>query len=383
MHPTVGGNGAIPLPTVKVWMGEERMKTHLFTKSKSLFYAGRSVMLLLFSVALIMQAFSSPGRERATGADDGYTIAVFVPGVVAGSPTYEMLVTGVQRGAEERPGASVKVVEGGFNQGDWEGTVTALASSKEYDLIISSNPALPEICDKVSSQFPDQHFLVLDGYIETNERIHTVLYNQMEQAYLIGHMGGLVTTSTMPGANKDLKAGLIAGMEYPIMNRVIRVGFELGLKSVHEDISLDFRVVGNWYDAAKGAELAAGMFDSGTDVILTIAGGANQGVISEARKRGKYVLWFDSNGYSEAPGVVVGSSALNQEQMAYEKTLLAIDGSLAYGTSEIVGVKDGYVQFVEDDSHYTESVPGDIRSAQHALVQSMLDGKIEFTMPVY
>jgi len=167
------------------------------------------------------------------------------------------------------------------------------------------------------------------------------------------------------------------------MNQVIRVGFELGLKSVNPDITLDFRIVGNWYDAAKGAELAAGMFDSGTDVILTIAGGANQGVISEARKQGKYVLWFDSNGYGEAPGVVVGSSALNQERMAYEKTTQAIDGMLPFGSAEIVGVRDGYVLFVEDDELYVQHVPEEIRKAQQTLTRSMLDGDIQFTMPAF
>ncbi|HEB09960.1 MAG TPA: BMP family ABC transporter substrate-binding protein, partial [Spirochaetales bacterium] len=37
---------------------------------------------------------------------------------------------------------------------------------------------------------------------------------------------------------------------------------------------MDFRVIGNWYDANKAADLANSMIDSGVDVIATIAGGA-------------------------------------------------------------------------------------------------------------
>ena len=84
----------------------------------------------------------------------------------------------------------------------------------------------------IAEQFPEQKFIVLDGYLKGNDAIHTMLYNQMEQSYMIGHMGGLITTSSLPGANADLKAGLIAGQEYPIMNRVIKVGYEMGLETL-------------------------------------------------------------------------------------------------------------------------------------------------------
>ena len=171
-------------------------------------------------------------------------------------------------------------------------------------------------------------------------------YNSYEQAYLIGEFGGLVTKSGMKGTNAELKAGLIAGQEYPMMNNVIKPGFTAGLESVDPDMELDFRIVGNWYDASKGAELAGKMFDSGVDVILAIAGGASQGIIATARERGKYVLWFDNNGYSLSEGTVIGCSAMRQDRAAYEAASKAIAGTLEYGKAVIRGVKEDYVYFV-------------------------------------
>lgn len=339
---------------------------------------------LLIAVSFFFLYLSGCSKKENPKTDDGdYSIAVFVPGVVSGSPTYEMLVAGVEKAASEHDDVSFKVVEGGFNQGDWADGITSLAATGAYDLIVSSNPALPEICADVAKLYSDQKFMVLDGYLKGNASIYTFLYNQMEQAYLIGHMGGLITTSSLPGATPDLKAGLIAGQEYPIMNRVIRVGYELGLASVDEGIELDFRVIGNWYDAAKAAELAASMFDQGIDVILAIAGGANQGIISEARKQGKYVLWYDSNGYGAAPGVVLGSSALKQDLAAYERTKMAIEGTLPFGTAEVKGVKDGYVEFVQNDPLYIEHVPEQMRKTQQALVEKLTGGDISFVMPIF
>jgi riboflavin transport system substrate-binding protein len=311
-----------------------------------------------------------------------YPVAVFVPGVVSGSPTYEMLVAGAEKAAKQNGSIRLKVVEGGFNQSEWLDKVTALASSGDYSLIMTSNPAMPDICEDVAELYPNQRFLVLDGYLKGNPSIYTFLFNQMEQAYLIGHFAGLVTTSDLPGTRGDKKIGLIAGQEYPIMNEVIYPGFEQGLKDAAGGGSVDFRVLGNWFDATKASELANSIFSSGGDVILTIAGGANQGVVSAAEKAGTYVLWFDNNGYEVSPGTVLGCSALRLDRAAEEKLLAAAAGELPYGEAEIAGVKEEYVYFVDDDPAYREHVPEEIREKQAAVIEEIKTGEISLSMPM-
>ncbi|MDX9800544.1 MAG: BMP family ABC transporter substrate-binding protein [Spirochaetia bacterium] len=318
---------------------------------------------------------SSEAPQEKTG------IAVFVPGVTAGSPTYEMLVAGVQKAADEKKGTETLVFEAGFNQGEWENKLTALAGTKNYKYIITSNPAMPEICSRVSKIYPDQKFIILDGYLEGNENIYTFLFNSHEQAYLIGVMGALVTGSDMPGADKNLKVGLIAGQEYPMMNNVIKPGFEKGLKSVNREVQLDFRIVGNWYDASKGAELAGQMYSSGIDVILAIAGGAGQGVLSTAKEKGKYVLWFDNNGYSLSDGQVAGCSAVRLDKAAYEITKKAVSGTLPFGTAEIAGVKEGYVYFIDDDPAFIKIVPEELREKIKDAQEMISSGAVKLEMP--
>ena len=338
----------------------------------------KSIFIFIAILAVFTSGCSK--KEEGTEKNKADSIAVFVPGVIAGSPTYEMLAEGVEKAVSEA-GAEMNIIEGGFNQGEWENKVTAIASTQNYDVIITSNPAMPEICSRISEIFPEQKFIILDGYLEGNKNIYTLLYNSFEQAYLIGEFGGLVTKSEMKGANSLLKVGFIAGQEYPMMNNVIKPGFLKGLKSVDTDIELDFRIVGNWYDASKGAELAGKMFDSGADVILAIAGGASQGIISTAGERGKYVLWFDSNGYSLSEGTVIGCSAMRQDRAAYEITLKALNGTLEYGKALIRGVKEDYVYFVDNDPVYTENVPENIRNKMNETISSMKEGKLKLEMP--
>jgi simple sugar transport system substrate-binding protein len=76
--------------------------------------------------------------ERLTGP---VGLVVFVPGVAAGSPLHEQMVSGARRAAAEYPNLTVKVIEGGFNQAEWEEKVTALAASGEYGS--SSPPTWP------------------------------------------------------------------------------------------------------------------------------------------------------------------------------------------------------------------------------------------------
>ncbi|MFP4300632.1 MAG: BMP family ABC transporter substrate-binding protein [Spirochaetaceae bacterium] len=336
--------------------------------------------LIVASALLAVPALFGEGQQETTQAP-GYSIAVFVPGVVEGSPTYEMLVDGVERAAEEEENVSVRVVEGGFNQAAWEQGVTQLASSERYDLIVTSNPSMPEIAATVAESFPEQRFLVMDGYLEGNDAIHTVLFNQREQAYIIGYFAGLVTSSSMEQANEANRIGLLAGQEYPIMNEVILPGVQLGVETVVGDAEVDFRVLGNWHDAGKAAELAADMYDRDADVILAIAGGGNQGVLAAAREKSGYVLWYDASGYEQAPGIVVGSSLVKQDIATYERTRQAIRGDLAFGEAEILGAGDGYVGFVTDSPHYAEHVPESIREEMTEMLQRFEDGEISLEMP--
>ncbi|MFQ3547634.1 MAG: BMP family ABC transporter substrate-binding protein [Termitinemataceae bacterium] len=337
----------------------------------------RSFAVLVFlCTATVLMAGGSADASSA-GRPSGKSLVVFVPGVVSGSPIYEMLVAGVERAVQEQEGTQLKVVEGGFNQAEWESKITGLAAAQSYDLIISSNPAMPAICDAVSKKFPQQKFLLLDGELRGNPNVYTLRYNQREQGYVAGHIAALVVKEMYPGAQKKL--GLIAGQEYPAMNTIILPGYLQGAQAVDPAFTVDFRIVGNWYDAAKGGDLAASIIKEGARVILPIAGGANQGVVQTATELGARVVWFDINGYSIKRGVVVGSAILRQDKAAYEKTKLYLNGKLPFGSAELVGIADGYVDFVDDDPDYLAAVPETVRKLQSAVVSQFRSGALALT----
>ncbi|MCK5250574.1 MAG: BMP family ABC transporter substrate-binding protein, partial [Spirochaetaceae bacterium] len=216
-----------------------------------------------------------------------------------------------------------------------------------------------------------------DGSGLTGGAVTDLVYDHREQAFLIGYFAGLVTTSDeMEGSNTDLKVGMIVGQEYPQMMREILPGFEIGLHTVNPDIHLDFRVLGNLYDTGKAGELAAGLYADGVDVILTIAGAANPGVIAAAKENSAYVLWFDSDGSGFAPGTVLASAVIRQKKAAEEWIKIWIDGNLTIGESHRVGITEGYVDFPLDGKLFRKHVPESIRNEMENTVNRMKSGAL-------
>ena len=327
-------------------------------------------MILYIALAALLTSCG----DRAV--DAAGSIAVFVPGVLEGNPMYEMMDSGVRKAAAAAD-IEVKTIEGGFDQASWGNQLMVLASEQRYGLIVTSNPAMTEISVVTAASFPNQEFLVLDGSGLTGGTVADLVYDHREQAFLIGYFAGLITTSDeMEDSNKDLKVGMIIGQVYPQMMREILPGFEIGLHTVNPDIRLDYRVLGNSYDAKKAGELATGLYADGSDVILTIAGSANQGVIAAAKENGAYVLWFNNEGSEFAPGTVLASAIIRQEEAAEKWVRLWIDGDLITGESRRVGITEGYIDFPLDGKLFRKHVPKSIRDEMEDTVSRMKSGAL-------
>lgn len=293
--------------------------------------------------ALLATGCPAPAGTTATPAGGKpFSIAVFVPGVVDGSPTYEMMVAGVNQACTELAAkgrqVSSRVVEAGFNQAEWLQSLTALAAEGTNDLIVSSNPSLPDLAVKVLESFPATKFLILDARLDGNPGIKTVGFDQYQQGYLNGRLAALLADPAKPH-----RFGLLAGQEYPVMDQDIKAGYLDGARSIHADAALEFRVLGNWYDAAKAEELTLAMAEAGCQTVLAIAGGGNQGAVNAARKTGLAVTWFDSPGYSFGAGVVKGGTVVNQTGFCRQAVIQAVEGSLDYGQASLLGIADGAV----------------------------------------
>jgi simple sugar transport system substrate-binding protein len=294
-----------------------------------------------------------------------------------------MLAAGAQEFADTHDNVTIKIYEAGFNQAEWEEQLRSMVSGGEYDLVLGSNPSLPEICAGVGKSFPQQKFIITDAALPPggNSQISTYLYNQYEQALFLGYLAGLVTTSDMPHANAAKKIGFIAAQEYPLLSRHIVPGFIDGARKVDPGIELDFRVIGNWYDANKAADLASAMINADVDVFTSIAGGAAQGLIRTIKERSAYSVNFNTNDYSQAPGLIVGCGIMEQKKLVLEILGDVLAGKMQYGTGKTVGVEEGYLNFIFGDFGYRESLPAEIQEQFATFMDDLRSGRVAYTVP--
>jgi simple sugar transport system substrate-binding protein len=334
---------------------------------------------LVFLLLTVFFFSSCAGKKEAPPSS--LSVLVYITGVTAGSPTYEMLAAGAEHFAAVHDNVRVKIYEAGFNQAEWEEQLTSLVAGGEYDLVLGSNPSLPEICASVGEKFPQQKFIITDAEYAGNPQISTWLYNQYEQSFFLGYLAGLITSSGMEHANADRRIGFIAAQEYPLLNKHILPGFLEGARRVDPDIMMDFRVIGNWFDANKAADLTSSMIDAGVDVFASIAGGAAQGLIRTAGEKGAYAVFHNTNEYGLAPGVIVGCGLMEQNKLVEEILAEVLAGNIQYGVSHTVGVREGYLDFIADDPGYYEYLPADIQEQFKRLMDDIRAGRIQYTIP--
>lgn len=339
-------------------------------------------MRKIFAVLLCLSTlFFICCQGKTARTTDELSVLVFITGVIAGSPPYELMAAGADEFARDNRNVKVKIYEAGVNQAEWETQLAQMVSGGEYDVVLGSNPSLPEICANVAKLFPAQKFIITDAEYGGNPQIRTYLYNQYEQSLFLGYLAGLVTTSSMPNANRQKRVGFIAAQEYPLLTRQIVPGFIEGARLVDPDIELDRRIVGSWVDANKAAELASSMMDAGVDVFTAIAGDAAQGMIKTAADRGAYIVWYNTNAYAQAPGVIVGCGVMEQVKLVKEILSDVLAGKMEYGISRTVGVKEGYLGFIFDDAHYRDSLPAPIREKFETFVKDFTEGRISYSPP--
>jgi len=335
-----------------------------------------TLLLILFIFITISCTRNTQGRS-----EDTFSVLVFITGVIAGSPTYELMAEGANEFAKNNKNVDIKIYEAGMNQAEWEQQLAEMVSGGGYDIVIGSNPSLPEISANVARMFPDQKFIIVDAHYEGNPQIKTYLYSQYEQSLLLGYLSGLITVSGMPHANSQKRIGFIAAQEYPLLTRQMIPGFHYGARLVDPEIELDRRIIGSWADANKAAELASAMIDSGVDVFTSIAGGAAQGMIKTASERGAYIVWYNINAYNLAPGIIVGCGMMEQKRLVMEILKNAAEGNIEFGISQTLGVKEGYLDFIFDDPGYYENLPEDIRKRFEAFTDDLRSGRVEYTIP--
>ncbi|KAL0264050.1 UNVERIFIED_CONTAM: hypothetical protein PYX00_010915 [Menopon gallinae] len=232
-------------------------------------------------------------------------------GQLQGSPPLQSLFKGLEEVEKQLSGdCSLKVLEAGYDQSEWDLKFKKLVASSDADLYITSNPSMTAIVQEVAQAYPSKHFIVFESKALSLANVITVDFCSEELAFL-------------------------AGQEYPKMDSIIQA-FRQGYAQYTNDMArVVYQVLGNWYDAERARQLSAQQYESGVKAILTIAGLANQGVFQSAQEKG----------------------FIDYKTPACHLVKQACQASLSFGKHYQYGVKDGLLGFLSS----TPNLKGKLR----------------------
>lgn len=328
------------------------------------------------------QPAAASAAPQAPTAANPIRLGVFIPGALGDSPPYDSLADGARRFALRDPRLKlVNVFEAGFDQSKWTEQFVAFAASGKYDVVYTSNEALGAMVVAAMKQVPNVKFLINDSYVKGSDRIHSTFFNKYQQSYLYGYMMALISSSSMKGMNTDKKIGLIYGQHYVTLDELIVPGIEAGAKAVDPAFELKTAMLGNWYDAKKAESLANSLIDAGVDVIGSIAGSGNAGVIRAAVNRGILMCYYDVAGFDKAPGTIVGSVGAENADIVLKNLTDLVSGKVAWGTPEVLGAEQGYISVPLKAPGWISGVSEDVRKKFEAEFNKIVSGEKVIDLP--
>src|SRR5262249_20310976 len=297
-----------------------------------------------------------------------------INGTLGDKSFFDSAERGVER-AKAELGIEFKTIELGNDNTKWEnGLDDAMADTKNYDVLIVGTFQMVDYLTARADTYPDKRFIMYDADVDRTKckcgNVYSVAYAQNEGSYLAGvYAAAMMADGKLANLSNKNIIGAVGGDDFPVINDFI-VGYEQGAQSVNKDIQVLKQYVGGdkpFADPAKAKEIALSMYDKGADFVFGIAGDSGLGVIDAAKERGKWTIGVDSDQAAillpsdpKAAAQILTSMKKNVDNSLFRALKLHLDGKLAYGGPEEIGLAEGAVGLAMDNEIFKKATPDSV-----------------------
>ena len=161
------------------------------------------------------------------------------------------------------------------------------------------------------------------------------------------------------------------------------IGYIEGAQYIEPDIKVAVSYAGTFVDSTKGKEFGlAQMNQQGVDVCFQIASQTGIGVLDAASDTGAYAIGVDGDQAAafqgsdpEMASVITTSVMKRVDQSLLRAVQMAEEGTLPWGTAEVIGLKEQGVGIVYDGNLTADLAEEDLAMIQE-LEQKIIDGEI-------
>lgn len=364
----------------------------------------RVLLLLLVVVLALASCNRRDDGEQAADAEPDYRIGLSFDVGGRGDKSFnDSAYRGLRRVAEEYEGyidgdpdnvdygstLELKYLEPKEGGQDREQLLRVLAEDG-YQLLFGVGFAYTDSLAKVAAEFPDVHFVLIDGYVDgldADSNITCVAFAEHEGSFLVGALAGLYL------GDSGGKLGFLGGMDIPLIHK-FHGGFMAGAMYVNEALREEGAILGQYIgqdptafaDPQTAEAIARTMYSNGAEIVYHASGNSGSGLFKAANDLDKWAMGVDSD-----QGLIYASSSNSQEQAIAEHILTSMikrvdqsvflisqdfveNGGSVDGGYRTFGLVDGGVGYAVNE--YNRDLVSPYTDRLDELKEMVIDGEI-------
>jgi len=237
-----------------------------------------------------------------------------------------------------------------------------------YDLIIAHSFPYQDAVFEVAEEFPDTNFAWPNaGLDRTAPNLSPYDERFYEAEYLIGILAGGVTESGVLGG--------VGAFDIPECHSMF-AAFELGAKTVRDDITQINAYTGDWLDIVKASEAVIAQADQGADVFVTCGSSLAQAAITTTKERDISAVGFVGDMSPIAPEGTLASVVWNLEGMFELMVDDVVNDSFKPGKIYKPGVPEGIVT-AGLNPEYGKEIPAEVMEQYEQALADIKSGAFE------
>lgn len=248
-----------------------------------------------------------------------------------------------------------------------------LLAGEKFDLIFGIGFLFTDSVTRVSKDFRNVKFGIIDGFIPDQPNVASLLFKAHEGSFLVGAAAGLKT--------KTNKVGFVGGMKIPLIEE-FEAGFIAGATYVKPRVQVFSEYAGTtgeaFRDPVKGKELALAEYDRGVDIIYHASGGTGIGVFEAAVVKKRMAIGVDADQSltvkADQRRQILTSMLKRVDVAVYETIKATINGKYRPGVLTF-GLKENGVGYAVNE--FNRSMIRDIVPRLEALKKDIIAGKIK------
>ena len=292
-------------------------------------------------------------------------VSVVYPGDCLGDSSYcDVLYNGIQKAKAE---LSVEITEMESNFETWDMQLQAAAGNS--GLVITSGYQMADPVSRVAPEFPEVMFVIFDAAVDL-PNVASFTHRVNEGTFLVGAIAGL--------KSKTGKVGYLGGANVPLLHE-FEAGYLAGVKAVNPDAEIVRGYVADdqqgFYDPVKGQEIATTQYDSGVDVIYTMADQSGFGAVEAAKlAENRYVIWNYIDITDVAPGIILTGLRVGIDESAFNVIQEFAAGNLMAGVRSL-GLAEDNVGYLFGEGN-KGLISDDLLAKVEALKANIIAGEI-------